>query len=69
MSVWLERHLFINHALGGLFYISFYIMYCFFIIYINWYIFDIGIKNKFLRNAILILTWLISLVILCIELK
>ena len=69
MSAWLERHLFINHALGGLFYISFYIMYSLFIIYINWYIYDIGIKNKFLRNAILILTWLISLVILCIELK
>lgn len=69
MSAWLERHLFINHALGGLFYISFYIMYCVFIIYINWYIYDIGIKNKFLRNLFLILTWLISLVILCIELK
>ena len=69
MSAWLENHLFINHALGGLFYISFYIMYSLFIIYINWYIYDIGIKNKFLRNSILILTWLISLVILCIELK
>lgn len=69
MSSWLESHLFINHALGGLFYISFYFTYCGFILYISWVIFDIGIMPTWCKHLICILIWLISLVILCIELR
>lgn len=69
MNNWLEQHLFINHVLGGLFYISFYFMYCGLLLYFSWVIFDIGIMPNWCKHLICILTWFISLAILIIGIK
>ena len=66
MSSWLESHLFINHVLGGLFYISFYISYACLFCYFTWVIFDIELMPNWCKHLIVMLTWVLSLVILCI---
>ena len=69
MSNWLEEHLFINHVLGGIFYISFYLAYCCLFCYFTWVIFDNELMPNWCKHLIVMLTWVLSLVILCIGTK
>ena len=70
MSDWLESHLFINHALGGIFYFSVYLLFALFIFYLDWYISDIGIiKNKNVEHLFKVLISIIIFVIFVIVIK
>ena len=70
MSEWLESHLFVNHALGGIFYFSVYLLFALFIFYLDWYISDIGIiKNKKIEHITKVLISIIIFVIFVIVIK